>query len=290
MDIWHKLGRVFRLSNLGTLIFFGLNILLIFSMFGSSGDVGVLIMIYILTVIVSLSPIGEWALCMMVGAEDIKRKDIKIHIIPLVEVVLDSAKKNGLYCPDSVNIKIIHDQTPNAFALGRQTIAITDGLLRLSDEAVMAVLAHEIGHLAYGHTVIQLLIGGGNIFITFFLLLLKISCWIFAALMGVFSFASRSWIMGIMTAIFSAISYGALWLWVKICKIFLMWSMRQNEFVADEYAMKLGFGYELAYSLDHELYSIPRNGFFNALFDPHPSSDDRIAALQNLGVSYSRYR
>ena len=290
MDIWHKIGRVFRLSNLGTLIFFGLNILLLFSMFGSSGDVGVLIMIYILTVIVSLSPIGEWTICMMVGAEDIKRRDIKIHIIPLVEVVLDSAKKNGLYCPDSVNIKIIHDQTPNAFALGRQTIAITDGLLRLSDEAVMAVLAHEIGHLAYGHTVIQLLIGGGNIFITFFLLLLKISCWIFAALMGVFSFASRSWIMGIMTAIFSAISYGALWLWVKICKIFLMWSMRQNEFVADEYAMKLGFGYELAYSLDHELYSIPRNGFLNALFDPHPSSDDRIAALQNLGVSYSRYR
>ena len=289
MDIWHKIGRVFRLSNLGTLIFFGLNILLIFSMFGSSGDVGVLIMIYILTVIVSLSPIGEWTICMMVGAEDIKRRDIKIHIIPLVEVVLDSAKKNGLYCPDSVNIKIIHDQTPNAFALGRQTIAITDGLLRLSDEAVMAVLAHEIGHLAYGHTVIQLLIGGGNIFITFFLLLLKISCWIFAALMGVFSFASRSWIMGIMTAIFSAISYGALWLWVKICKIFLMWSMRQNEFVADEYAMKLGFGYELAYSLDHELYSIPRNGFLNALFDPHPSSDDRIAALQNLGVNYSRY-
>ena len=65
--------------------------------------------------------------------------------------------------------------------------------------------------------------------------------------------------------------------------------MRQNEFVADEYAMKLGFGYELAYSLDHELYSIPRNGFLNALFDPHPSSDDRIAALQNLGVNYSRY-
>lgn len=58
------------------------------------------------------------------------------------------------------------------------------------------------------------------------IILLKISCWIFAALMGVFSFASRSWIMGIMTAIFSAISYGAIWLWVKICKIFLMWSMR----------------------------------------------------------------
>lgn len=93
MDIWHKLGRIFRLSNLGTLVFFGLNIFMIFSAFGSSGDAGVLIMLYILTVIVSLSPIGEWGLCMMVGAEDIKRKDIKIHIIPLVEVVLDSAKK-----------------------------------------------------------------------------------------------------------------------------------------------------------------------------------------------------
>lgn len=29
---------------------------------------------------------------------------------------------------------------------------------------ILGVLAHEIGHLSYRHTVIQLLIGGGNLF------------------------------------------------------------------------------------------------------------------------------
>lgn len=33
MDIWHKLGRIFRFSNLGTLIFFLLNIGLILALF-----------------------------------------------------------------------------------------------------------------------------------------------------------------------------------------------------------------------------------------------------------------
>ena len=36
MDIWHRLGRIIRISNLGTVIFFALNILLIIAVFGSS--------------------------------------------------------------------------------------------------------------------------------------------------------------------------------------------------------------------------------------------------------------
>lgn len=289
MDIWHRLGWIFRISNLGTVIFFILNIALIYSIFGTSGDSTYLIALYFITIIISLSPIGEWFLCVVVGAEDIKRTDIKIHIIPLVEIVLDAAKEKSLYSVERVNIKIIREQTPNAFALGRHTIALTEGLLQLPDEVVMAVIAHEIGHLAYGHTVIQLLIGGGNVFISGFLFLIKVAYWIFTALMGLFSIASRSGIMGIITALFAGVSYALTWIWVKFCKLFLMWSMRQNELVADEFAAKIGFGYELAFALDHQLCDVPHNGFLNALYDSHPCNDDRIAALQNLGVGYSRY-
>lgn len=186
-------------------------------------------------------------------------------------------------------LQIIHNDSPNAFAIGKHTIAITSGLLNLPDEYVMAVIAHEVGHLVYGHTVIQLLIGGGNVFITGCILIIKVFCWIITAIMGLFSWAVKSRIMGIITAIFAGISYGITWLWVKFCKLFLMWSMRQNEFVADEYAAKIGFGYELAYALDHQLCDIPHDGFLDALYNTHPSNDDRIAALQKLGVNYSRY-
>lgn len=169
MDIWHKLGRIFRLSNLGTLIFFLLNIGLILALFFPHGitlEAAVsLVVCYIVTVLISLSPVGEWFLAALAGAKEIKRKDIKIRLVPLLEIVFEQAKEKTPSMVNSIRLKIIHDQSPNAFAIGRRTICVTDGLLNLSDEEIMAVFAHEVGHIAYQHSVIQLLIGGGNLFI-----------------------------------------------------------------------------------------------------------------------------
>lgn len=289
MDIWHRVGRIVRFSNLGTLLFFTLNILLIVAVFGSSGSIVELICIYFFTVAISLSPLGEMCLAAFAGASDIKRVDIKLRVVPLVQYVLDKAKENTSYCPKKVKVKIIHDPAPNAFALGRQTLCITDGLLLLSDDMILGILAHEIGHLSYGHTVIQLLIGGGNIFISGCLLLIKISYWIFSAIMGLFAICSRSGVMGIITAVFAGISTALSWLWVKFCMLFLMWSMRQNEYLADEFAYKIGFGLELATVLDQHISDVPHDGFLSAIYSTHPCNDDRVAALQNLGVPYSRY-
>lgn len=238
---------------------------------------------------ISLSPIGEICLAAFAGAKDIKRTDIKLRVIPLVQYVLDKAKENTYYCPQKVKVMIIHDPAPNAFALGKRTLCLTDGLLSLPDNLILGILAHEIGHLSYGHTVIQLLIGGGNIFISGCLLIVKISCWIFTAIMGLFAIGSRSGIMGILTALFAGISTGLSWLWVKFCMLFLMWSMRQNEYLADEFAYKIGFGLELATVLDQHISDVPHDGFLSALYATHPCNDDRVAALQNLGVPYSRY-
>ena len=289
MDIWHRVGRVVRFSNLGTVLFFALNIFLITTIFGSSGNIMELICIYFITVAISLSPIGEICLAAFAGAKDIKRTDIKLRVIPLVQYVLDKAKENTYYCPPKVKVMIIHDPAPNAFALGKRTLCLTDGLLSLPDNLILGIFAHEIGHLSYGHTVIQLLIGGGNIFISGCLLIVKISCWIFTAIMGLFAIGSRSGIMGILTALFAGISTGLSWLWVKFCMLFLMWSMRQNEYLADEFAYKIGFGLELATVLDQHISDVPHDGFLSALYATHPCNDDRVAALQNLGVPYSRY-
>lgn len=289
MDIWHRVGRIVRFSNLGTLLFFTLNILLIVSVFGSSGSIVELICIYFFTVAISLSPFGEICLAAFAGARDIKRIDIKLRVIPLVQYVLDKATENTPYCPKKVKLMIIHDTVPNAFAMGRKTLCITDGLLSLSDELILGVLAHEIGHLAYGHTVIQLLIGGGNIFISGCLLIIKISYWIFSGIIGLFALGTRSGVIGIIAALFAGISSGLSWLWVKFCMFFLMWSMRQNEYLADEFAYKVGFGLELATVLDQHISDVPHDGFLSALYSTHPCNDDRVAALQNLGVPYSRY-
>lgn len=293
MDIWHRLGRIFRISNLGTLIFFCLNIALLLALYcpyGVTFDTAIpLIVCYIVTVLISLSPVGEWTLAALAGAGEIKRKDIKIRLIPLLEVVFEKAKKKTPSMINSIHLKIIHDPSVNAFAIGRKTICVTDGLLNLSDEEIMAVLAHEIGHIAYQHSAIQLLIGGGNLFISGFLLIIKVICWIITGIFTIIGIGTRSFLGAFFMTLFGGLSTVLIWLWTKFCMIFLMWSMRQNEFVADEYAYSIGYGDTLAYVLDRHMCSSPENGLLKALYSTHPHSDDRVARLQNLGSNYSRY-
>lgn len=294
MDIWHKLGRIFRLSNLGTLIFFLLNLGLILALFCPYGvtfeAAAPLIICYIITVLISLSPLGEWTLATFAGAREIKRKDIKIRLIPLLEIIFEQAKERTPSMVSSIRLKIIHDQSPNAFAIGCKTICVTDGLLNLTDEEIMAVFAHEVGHLAYGHSAIQLLIGGGNIFISGCLLIVKVICWIITAFCGLITgIATRNFLASTLATLAASVSAGLIWLWTKFCMLFLMWSMRQNEYVADAYAFQLGYGTILASILDRHMCSAPNNGLLKALYSTHPHSDDRIAKLQELGANYSRY-
>ena len=109
------------------------------------------------------------------------------------------------------------------------------------------------------------------------------------AIFTLFAVGTRKLGMGILITIIGSISSVMIWLWTKFCLLFLMWSMRQNEYVADEYAFKLGYGRILASILDRQICSPPENSFFKALYSTHPRRDDRIARLQELGVDYSRF-
>lgn len=293
MDIWHRLGRIFRISNLGTLIFFLLNIGMVLAIFcpeGITPETAVpLVICYIVTVLISLSPLGEWVLAALSGAKEIKRKDIKIRLIPLLEIVFEQAKQRTPTMINSIRLKIIHDPAPNAFAIGRRTICVTDGLLNLSDREIMAVFAHEVGHLAYQHSALQLLIGGGNLFISGILLMVKVVCWMVTGLFTLIGLSTRSFWGTLLMTLFGSLSTVMIWLWTKFCTLFLMWSMRQNEYVADEYAFRLGYGATLASVLDRHMCSQPNNGLLKALYATHPHSDDRVARLQDLGAEYSRY-
>ena len=89
MDIWHRVGRIVRFSNLGTLLFFTLNILLIVCCVRFRQEALFELILYLLffTVAISLSPLGEMCLAAFAGASDIKRVDIKLRVVPLVQYV-----------------------------------------------------------------------------------------------------------------------------------------------------------------------------------------------------------
>ena len=291
MYIFSMLKSLFKVSNIGTIIFFILNATVIVLVF-SAGDTELMWYIgaiYLVSVIIALSPIGEWFVSLIAGARKMRRLDMRNKILPSIQNVYDKAKAKTPSLPNNIILKVMYDPNPNAFAIGRKTICVTEGLLELPDEMIEGVLAHEFGHLALHHTDIQLIIGGGNFIVTAFILLLKAISAIATGIATVGTLKSKSMSSGCTFSLIGVFCAGFVWLWTKFCMLFLMWSSRANEYAADKYAFEIGFGYELAQVLDTIGTGTPQSGFLKALYSTHPETNDRIGALQELGVPYAKY-
>ena len=79
----------------------------------------------------------------------IQDAEIELYIRDWVNPILKIANLN----PNSVNIYIVNDETINAFVAGGQNIFINTGLILKAKEvnALIGVIAHEIGHITGGH-------------------------------------------------------------------------------------------------------------------------------------------
>ena len=214
-----------------------------------------------------------------------KRVDMRNRMLPLLDTVYRCAKRKTPGLADDIDLKVTYTPEPNAYAIGRRTVCVTEGLFRLPDDEVKGILAHELGNLACRHTEIQMLIGGGNFLVTLLILMIKAFSVLIAVVALICGYKNRSWIPVIVGLILAAV----VWMWTRFCMLFLMWSMRENEFVADAYAAEIGFGYELAKGLDAIGTSKPQDSFLRALYSSHPNAHDRIGRLQEMGVPYSRY-
>ena len=282
--IRHAISNLFRLSNIGTMIFFLLNFYILFALFG--GDPSI-IGLYVISLVISFSPIGQSLLCTFNGAKRMVRTDMRERVLPVVEEVYAAAKRKTPELPNRIRVRVMYDPNPNAFAIGTNTICVTEGMLDLPDNEMAGVIAHEMGHLALQHTVVQILIGSGNLIMTIIMLFLELMRAIFSV-GTVVGTVSRSRGSG-LGAIFAALSAGIIFLWTKICMLFLMGSSRANEYRADEYAFQIGYGEDLAEALDRLTMGTPQATLLKALNNSHPEPGDRIGRLQSMGVTYSRY-
>jgi len=279
--------NIFKWSTIGTIIFFCLNAAVIFMFLFAAGieSLQMALIIYAGSIIIAFSPLGEDMLCLMAGARKMTRIDMKIRMIPLLEVVYNKAKRKTPRLTNAIVLKVIYQPEPNAYAIGRRTICVTEGLFSLPDDVICGILAHETAHLAYRHTEIQLLIGGGNFIVSSFILIAKLISGAIAAFSLIFGFRHRS----VFSALIGMFIAALIWLWTRFCLMFLMWSSRQNEYDCDKYAHELGYGLELAKGLDSIGGSEPQKSFLKALYSTHPHIHDRIGRLQSLGVRYYRY-
>lgn len=128
----------------------------------------------------------------------------------------------------------------NAFSIGRGSIVIMRPLLQALDrDEVRGVLAHEIGHLVHRDTIWGLLrfaaASVGQTAIQF--LSLIASGFAFLALIPLFGFLFI-W----MSLFVNAIIYGLQFILQIPASLLALCGSRQNEYDADAFAVKLGFG------------------------------------------------
>ena len=296
-QILFTLRNIFRRSNVGTILFFVLNTAILVAVLRAFGvPVYGALLVYALSILLALSPVGEGILCVLNGAHRMVRKDMRDRVLPIAADVFQKAKEHTPDMPDRINIRVYYDQKPNAFAIGRHTLCVTEGLLSLPEHQIQGVLAHELGHLAMQHTLVQLLIGGGNFIMFFLILFAEILRVLFVGAgsvgMGAAFFRARGFVSTVLTALGSACFFllsGIILVWTGFCNLLLRQSGRSNEYEADRFAFDIGFGNELCEVLDMVTLNGAEHGFLRALYDTHPMTGDRVGRLQEMGASYSRY-
>lgn len=296
VDFFKKLTRK---SNIPIVIYLVMNLILItfvvFVVFNLP-DLRCLLLaclLYCISLAIALSPVGEWILRLQMGCKKIKRKDYLMIIEPLFKEVYEKAKKLDPTLPDDISIYMNSDTVPNAFATGRKTICVTEGLLHTSAEEIKAILGHEFGHLSHKDTDVILLVCVGNLIFNIIVLGIRLVLiavnFILSFIAGIFKgfdFGVSSLMNNLYQLAITILVEGLIWIWTKIGLLLVMKSRRSLEYEADQFSFELGYGNELCAALDTDIEG-KSSGLFANLVSTHPDSNDRIAKLQELGATYS---
>lgn len=295
---------VFRKANIAVLIYLALNTILIFVLVDvlfsqSISDgmyvsevaahlicIGISIAVYLVSLIIALSPIGEAILRIQTGCRPLERLDHKAFLEPLFEEVYARAKVADPSLPDDICMYIATDDEPNAFATGRRTVCITTGIMDRTPEQIKGILAHEFGHLSHKDTDLLLVILVGNMMVTAIVLFAKAFMWIanmILTLGGLFKGNAEGWYMllvsNLLRLIFLVLIAGLSRVWSMIGVALVNKSSREREYEADAFAASLGYREQLIQALD-TLNGGSSSGVFATLASTHPDMNSRIARLQ----------
>ena len=267
------------------------------------------VLVYMVCLFIALSPIGEWAVRRQTGCKRIRRVDQINFIEPIFREVYDKAMEMDSSLPRNVRLYINDDKSANAFATGRRTICITEGLLYQTPDQIKATLAHEFGHLSHKDTDVILVVRVGNVIINIIVATVSTAIAVFTAITSGFIklfstiasaynglgalgsilgwlFAAPYIILGWLLNFFIVKCFFGLWTQIGFWLIQL--SSRNKEYDADEFSFNCGYGDALCALLASFGNSGSGNteGLFAALANSHPDSGSRIARLQALGATY----
>ncbi|MDR1463885.1 MAG: M48 family metalloprotease [Oscillospiraceae bacterium] len=198
--------------------------------------------IYSITTIIAFSPLAEKLWRRVSGIRPLRLKSEKDRLHPLFHEVYMGAYNANPGFRSIINIYIKEDMSINAFAFGKSTLVLTRGSIELlNDDCLKGLLAHELGHFAHHDTEAVLLMAVSNFFMSLF----------FGKLTDCVNCHDSGFLVGVVKVLF----YYPLKVINFIGELILMRKSRQNEYLADIFALGSGFGKELNGALI-ELYGV----------------------------------
>ena len=230
--------------------------------------------VYILSVIIALSPLAEKMLRFFNGVRSIETNEEIEYLYPIFSEVMQAIpyEKNRKKWK-IIELCIIDKLDVNACAIGRRTVAITRGAIKAFDEEQLkGVIAHEVAHIRNGDTVANmfLLVASGYFFL--FVSLLKLIIVIVEKMSR--NVNGKSVLRGLLKVI--------IFIFQSLMQLVLAMETRKREIRADGQAYQWGFGAELVSSL-YLLDKISMGDYQNfkqRLTASHPRTTFRIANLE----------
>lgn len=274
-------------SNYLYLIWFIIYFTLAWGLLGGTGRSFVItLIIYTISITIALSPLGEFLLRSLENCREPATENERNYLLPMFEEVYQGAKEVYPLLNDNIKIYIIDAMYVNAFAIGRQTIAITKGAIEtFSVDELKGVIAHEFGHLMHGHTKALLLSVIGNFFFSIFVFVFRLIYWISQIICKLLGDGDWSGvIVGIILWVTRMTVEIMIFIFINLSQIILSLNSRINEFQADTFAYDVGYGRELTEAL-YLIEKISMSGKLTInerLKSSHPHTAKRIENLEWL--------
>ncbi|MCR5781510.1 MAG: M48 family metalloprotease [Clostridia bacterium] len=294
---------LFNKSHVGTIIWMVLNQAVICTAFvfllGTEDaqsillGIGTGIVVYLLSLVIALSPVGEFVLRFQTKCKSIEKyPEVAERLMPLFGEVYAKARKNNPTLSSKVRLYVNEDDVPNAFATGRATVCVTAGLLSMNNEQIKGILGHEFGHLAHKDTYMLQAVSVGNLFVSIIFFIVKlvvdVMIWITRITLHIMidSIVGRvfMWIAGGISKLIVDIMLSLLmYLWTRLGVAVCMASSRSQEFEADRYSCVLGYGQYLSQALrDLEGSSYGKSKkktLWAAVSASHPDTELRVEKI-----------
>lgn len=274
-------------SNYMYVLWFILYFTIVWCLFGANTDAFILtLLIYTISISLALSPVGEWLLRIFENARPLQTNEEIQYLQPLFDEVYQNALEENPKLSKEIKLYIIDAMFVNAFAMGRKTIAVTKGAIEtFTPEELKGVLAHEFGHISYGHTKALLLTVVGNFILSIFVFLFRTFIKVLDLISSIFANTSPVMlIVNIINWIFSVLFEITLFLFIYLGQIILSLNSRSNEFQADSFAYKIRYGEELTQSLYllQKISMTRKMTLKEKLTSSHPHIAQRIEKLENM--------